>query len=209
MLLVLGGCSGDDSSTDEGDHDVAACRELLGAAGVDWVKDNTASETGIAPGSDDLKSAKSLFEAHAKSWDPSSEGIPVFNNSELCRVVKQPNSTGNSLSIRYGASVTAFDHPFGGDQIVTPVNTDVKLVYGKKSPGELGYFVYIRCQVKGAPAGQMNEVPLEGVMTDTLTNADGADEHLTYLLHSAQKVIAEFQCENNPQVPAEVPAGTE
>lgn len=207
LLLGVGGCTADEP-TKQSEHDVAACQELLGATGVDWVKSNTDAETGVAPGSDDLESAKSLFEAQAKSWDPSSEEVPVFANSELCRVVKKSNSAGVSLSIRYGASVTAFDHPFDEDQIVIEVNPDVKLVYAKESPGKLGYFVYIKCQVKGAPANQNNEVPLEGVLTDTLTNTDNIGDHLKHLLHSARTVLKVFECQNNPQVPASMPDHT-
>src|SRR3712207_8571144 len=56
-------------------------------------------------------------------------------------------------------------------------NSDVKLVHGKGSSGKRKYFVYVRCQVEGASADQKDEVPLEGVLTDTLTSSGSADEH--------------------------------
>lgn len=204
LLMGVGACTADDT-TDQSDHKETACEELLGSSGVDWVKDNTEAETGVAPGSDDLESAKSLFATQAKSWDPSSEKVPLFSSSELCRVVKRSNSAGASLSIRFGASVIPFDHPFEEDQIETTVNSDVKLVHEKDTRGRKRYFVYVKCQVEGAPANQKNEVPLEGVMTDTLTNSRSADDHLNYLLHSARTAIKSFDCQNSPAVPATMP----
>lgn len=204
LLMSVGACTADDA-TDQDNHKETACEELLGASGVDWVKDNTEAETGVAPESDDLESAKSLFATQAKSWDPSSDKVPLFSSSELCQVAKRSNSAGASLSIRFGASVIPFDHPFEQDQIETTVNPDVKLVYEKDTRERKRYFVYVKCQVEGAPANQKNEVPLEGVMTDTLTSSHSADDHLNYLLHSARKVVKSFDCQNSPLVPETVP----
>ncbi|MFF0889105.1 hypothetical protein ACFY3O_25820 [Streptomyces sp. NPDC001046] len=92
---------------------------------------------------------------------------------------------------------------------MTLINSDVKLVHGKGSSGKRKYFVYVRCQVEGASADQKDEVPLEGVLTDTLTSSGSADEHLKYLLRSASEVLPAFQCQNNPHVPTTVPPRTE
>ncbi|BFO15825.1 hypothetical protein SHKM778_22130 [Streptomyces sp. KM77-8] len=213
LLLGAGACTAE-GSTKQKDDEATACKELLGTSGVDWVKSNTEAETGVSSTSDDLESAKSLFREQAKNWVPSSTKVPLFTNSELCRVVQKSDPSTASLSIRYGASVTPFDHPFDKksttvpDQTVTPVNADVKLVYGKDSREKQRYYVYVRCQVPGAPAGQANEVPLEGVMTDTLTKSDSVDDHLNYLLHSTRMVLKEFECQNNPHVPESAPAHT-
>ncbi|MEU4883418.1 hypothetical protein AB0G19_23575 [Streptomyces althioticus] len=205
LLLALPGCA--DSGPAESDDDVAACKKLLGAAGVDWVKRNSESETGVMPGFEDLNSAKGLFEKQAISWDSRSADIPSYVGSELCRIVERAGTADRSLTIRYGASILPFGHTFGDDWVVKDLNVDVKLVYGKEAAGRTRYTVHIRCQVKGAAAGQKDEVPLEGVMVDTLTNADSVDEHSMYLLHSARTVLKTFECLNDPQVPTDLADG--
>ncbi|GAA3193214.1 hypothetical protein GCM10010451_49070 [Streptomyces virens] len=209
VLLGAGACSTDNDSKQETATE-STCEKLLGEAGVEWVKNNTVGETGVSPDSDTLESAKSLFHKQARSWKPSTEEVPTFSNSELCQVVKTGSPSGESLSIRYGASVVPFDHPFDQDspsipaRTVTPINTDVKLVHGKDSKEKSKYYVYVRCQVEGASTAQRDEVPLEGVMTDSLTEKEAVDAHLKYLLQSARAVTRGFQCQNAPKVPLSI-----
>ncbi|MGW0142648.1 hypothetical protein [Streptomyces calvus] len=210
VLFGAGACSTDNDGKQETARE-STCEKLLGKSGVEWVKNNTAGETGVSADSDTLENARSLFHKQARSWASSTEEVPNFSNSELCRVVKTQSSSGASLSIRYGASVVPFDHPFDQDmpfapaRTVTPVNTDVKLVHGKDSKGKSKYYVYVRCQVEGALPAQKDEVPLEGSMTDSLTEKESADAHLKHLLHSARAVVRVFQCQNTPKVPTSKP----
>jgi hypothetical protein len=89
---------------------------------------------------------------------------------------------------------------------VTEVNSDVRLVHGKDADGATRYRVYVRCKIAGTPAQQESEVPIEGLMTDTLTGDTDARVHLTRLLHSAKVVADAFDCVNKPVVPEEPPA---
>lgn len=213
LLLGTGSCtSGDGDGKETTADEPSTCEQLLGAAGVEWVKNSAKEKTGVASDSEDLKSARSLFYGYAKAWDPKSTQIPTFSNSELCRVVKTSGATTNkNLSIYYGASIVPFDFSVDekagaqGTKTATPVNADVKLVHAKRKNGSGKYYIYVKCRISGAPAGQENEVPIEGVMHDTLTGDTDARVHMKYLLHSAGVVARSFDCQNNPKVPAEPP----
>ncbi|GGP66801.1 hypothetical protein GCM10010247_44550 [Streptomyces calvus] len=113
-MFGAGACSTDNDGKQETVRE-STCEKLLGEAGVEWVRKNTVGETGVSPDSDALESAKSLFHKQARSSKPSTEEVPTFSNSELCQVVKTGAPSGESLSIRYGASVVPFDHPFDPD----------------------------------------------------------------------------------------------
>jgi len=214
LLLGTGGCTSSDGDGGETAADEqSTCEQLLGASGVDWVKDSVQEKTGVASDSEDLKSARSLFYGYAKAWDSKSSQAPTFTNSELCRVVKTAGATTNkNLSVYFGASIVPFD--FSADEgsgasgtgTATPVNADVKLVHEKGRNGSGKYYVYVKCQVSGAPAGQEDEVPIEGVMHDTLTGDTDVRVHMKYLLHSAGVVARSFDCQNNPTVPSDPPA---
>lgn len=212
LLLGSAACSsGDTKDAETGEATRTACEDLLGTAGEKWVKDNSARETGLVDVSA-LKTAKADFYDDAKSWDPNSKAIPSFMPSEVCRVVVRDQKPHTSrLSISYGASVFPFDSPFGeksdvnDEETLVPVNSDVKLVV-RKNDGVYDYSVYVKCRVPGTPAAQETGVPLEGSMTDTLTGDKATKPHLQYLLHSAGVVAKAFACQNNPTVPASVPA---
>ncbi|GAA5705934.1 hypothetical protein [Streptomyces avermitilis] len=212
LLLGSGGCaSGDEKEPASSER--ATCEELLGKAGVKWLKNSTTGKLNVTNG-DDLKSAKSLFYKQARAWDPKSEEIPNFANSRMCGVVKAAKETSRGvLSIYYGPSVVPFDFPFGEEsdtsdpRTVTPVNANVKLVHEEGERGAATYYVYIKCRVPGAPKGQDNVVPIEGRMKDTLTGDTGTRVHLERLLYSAHAVAQAFECKNKPTVPTELPAG--
>jgi len=210
LLLGTGSCtSGDGDGKQTTADEQSACEQLLGASGVDWVKNSTKAKTGVATDSETLQSARSLFYTYAKAWDLKISEIPMFTNSELCRVLKTVGASSNkNLSIYYGASIVPFAEKPGvsGTQTVTPVNTDVKLVHKTARNGNAKYYVYIKCRVSGAPAGQEDEAPIEGVMHDTLTGDTDVRVHMKYLLHSAGVVARSFDCQNNPTVPSDPPA---
>ncbi|MEU0073191.1 hypothetical protein ABZ027_27110 [Streptomyces sp. NPDC006332] len=213
LLLGAGSCTsgngdGDEDGTEATAGEQTTCEQLLGASGVDWVKNSTKDKTGVATDSETLKSARSLFYSYAKAWSPKSSEIPMFTNSELCRVLKTAGASGNkNLSIHYGASIVPFHEKSGASEAgtATAVNADVKLVHKTARNGTAKYYVYIKCRVSGAPEGQENEVPIEGVMNDTLTGDTDTRTHMKYLLHSAGVVARSFDCKNNPTVPADPP----
>ena len=206
-LLLLGSaaCSADGTKdTGTGDRTRETCQDLLGTAGVKWVKDSSARQTGLVDVKD-LKTAKAAFYDDARSWDPSSKAVSSYLPTELCRIVVQDQKPHTSrLSISYGASVFPFGSPFGEETLVS-VNSDVKLVV-RKNNGSYDYSVYVKCRVPGAPAAQETGVPLAGSMTDTLTGDAGTGPHLRYLLNSARVTAKAFACRNNPTLPTELPA---
>jgi hypothetical protein len=187
--------------------DASACDAVLGDAGVAWLKDLTGGAARPEAG-DDLDKARSLFHRQVKAWGPDDSGARTFLRADLCRV------TGGAgrFEVRYGPSYFPFDEPFdkasdvSPAQTVTEVNSDVRLVHGKDADGATRYRVYVRCKIAGTPAQQESEVPIEGLMTDTLTGDTDARVHLTRLLHSAKVVADAFDCVNKPVVPEEPPA---
>jgi hypothetical protein len=218
VLLGAGACTADeDTKKDRTEKDTTAapddstCNELLGDAGLKWLEDRTGGKARLKV-PDDLKSARALFYRQVENWGPNDTGVRTFQRADVCLARTDVADTAKELEIRYGPSYFPFDTPFdevstaGEKAIETPVNSDVKLVHGKDTDGTLRYRVYVKCKIPGTPAKQENEIPIEGLMADTLTGDTGARVHLTHLLYSAKVVADSFDCENKPVVPAEPPA---
>ncbi|WP_189891120.1 hypothetical protein [Streptomyces xantholiticus] len=211
VLLGAGACTADEDGNKEDPPPAtavgSACDALLGDAGMAWLKDRTGGESRPEAG-DDLKKARSLFHRQVENWGPDESGARTFLRADLCR------TTGGAgrFEVRYGPSYFPFDEPFdkasdvSPAQTVTEVNSDVRLVHGEDADGATRYRVYVRCKIAGTPAQQESEVPIEGLMTDTLTGDTDARVHLTHLLHSAKVVADAFECVNKPVVPGEPPA---
>jgi hypothetical protein len=211
VLLGAGACTaGEDGGKEDpppATADASACDALLGDAGTAWLKDRSGGTSRPEPG-DDLEKARSLFHRQVGNWGPADGGARTFLRADLCR------ATGGAglFELRYGPSYFPFDQRFdkasdvSPAQTVTEVNSDVRLVHGKDADGATRYRVYVRCKIAGTPAQQESEVPIEGLMTDTLTGDTDARAHLTHLLHSAKVVADAFDCENKPVVPEDPPA---
>ena len=213
VLFGAGACTGGEDGTKEDPPPAAAdgsvCDALLGDAGMAWLKDRTGGTFRPEAG-DDLKKARSLFYRQVENWDAGDSGARTFLRADLCRATGAGG--GKQFEVRYGPSYFPFDAPFeeasdvSPAQTVTEVDPDVKLVHGKDADGATRYRVYVRCKIAGTPAQQESEVPIEGLMTDTLTGDTDARVHLTHLLHSAKVVADGFGCENKPVVPGQPPA---
>jgi hypothetical protein len=210
LLLALTGCS---SSGNEEKTNPAAetCRTLLGKTGEKWAKGSTEQETGVREDVADLASAKGKFYEYAKKWRPADKGtVPDAWDSEVCHVsIREQKPHKSYLSLRFGASLSPFDAPFGQEkktdrsETLIPVNSDVKLVT-MPSLSSTVYYVYVKCKVPGTASGQEIGMPLEGSMKDTLTGSGNA-EHLKRLLYSAGVVAKKFDCQNHPVIPATPP----
>lgn len=210
VLLGAGACTaGEDDNAEDpptATTGASACDALLGD-GTAWLKERTGGKARPEAG-DDLAKARSLFHRQVENWGPDDSGARTFLRADLCR------ATGGAglFEVRYGPSYFPFDEPFdkasdvSPAQTVTELNPDVRLVHGEDADGATRYRVYVRCKIAGAPAQQESEVPIEGLMTDTLTGDTDTRVHLTHLLHSAKVVAAAFDCANKPVVPEEPPA---
>lgn len=217
LLLGAGACTADKDQAkgkekvEDAAPDDSTCNELLGNAGLKWLKDHTGGKARLKV-PDDLKSARALFYRQVENWDPEKTGVRIFQRADVCLARTNVADERRELEIRFGPSYFTFDTRFDdvsstGDKTVeTLVNSDVKLVHGKDNEGVVRYRVYVKCKIPGTPAKQENEIPIEGLMADTLTGDTGARVHLTRLLHSAKVVADSFDCENKPVVPAEPPA---
>lgn len=211
LLLVASACtneSGDSTAAKE-----STCKELLGDAGLKWLEDRTRGPgKARLKSTDDLKTARSLFYKQVESWDRDSTGIPSFVTADVCKARTEVADSGKQLKILYGPSLFPFDFPFDENSevsampTVTPVNSAVKLVHGKDGDGTVSYRVYVKCKIPGTSAKQENEVPIEGELADTLTGDTSARVHFTHLLHSAQVMADNLDCQNKPTIPAEPPA---
>ncbi|WP_328725474.1 hypothetical protein [Streptomyces sp. NBC_00259] len=220
VLLGVGACTSDKGkdAAAEATPDDSTCKQLLGDAGLKWLKERTGDKAGLKVESD-LKTARSLFHQQienfyrkAKEPGPKDPLANWFQKAEVCESKKDFTKRGKELEILYGPAATAFDHNVnrasnGGFKIAeTPVNSDVKLVDMTDPGGKISYTLQVKCKIPGTPAEQANEIPLEGQMLDTLTGETSARIHYTHLLHSAKVVANTFGCENKPAVPTEPPA---
>ncbi|MFR9797771.1 hypothetical protein ACL02U_17970 [Streptomyces sp. MS06] len=209
LLFTAAGCGSGDGKNAE-DRAERTCRTLLGEDGVAWAETHSPQEAGPEQ-AEDVASAKDRFYRDARSWTADAEQAPPRSDTEVCRIgMRAANPYKRRLSLSYGASTFPFDFPFGEKvsegvpQVVFPVSSDVKLV-ARQLNGFTAYFVYVKCLVPGAPAGQENGAPLQGALTDSLVNNAGLREYLTYLLRSAGTVAKQFGCRNRPVVPATLP----
>ncbi|MFG3112578.1 hypothetical protein [Streptomyces tendae] len=189
----------------------SACEKLLGQSGIEWLKHNQGQEIDSSK-SADLKDAKQSFYRDAREWKTGNDKTPTFLSTEVCRFSTHDKSAEQkAFSLSYGASMLPFDYPFNKEEdiyssvSVVSMNSDVKLVT-RDNDGTLEYSVYVKCQVPDASPGQEQGVPIEGTLRDTLTGDSDTNTHLTHLLHSARTVVKDFNCKNEPSVPAQLPS---
>ena len=216
LLLGASACTtdkGGKEATNDAVADDSTCNELLGEAGLKWLKERTGGPGKVQlKNTDDLKKARSLFYQQVENWGPEDSGVPTFLDADVCRVRTDVENHKKELAFRYGPSGLPFGFPFDKAstvrpaQTVTAVNSAVKLVHGKDRDGGVSYRVYVKCKIPGTPAKQENDIPIEGQLTDTLTGDTSARVHLTHLLHSAKVMADNLDCQNQPVVPAEPPA---
>ncbi|MFI1940569.1 hypothetical protein ACH44C_25885 [Streptomyces purpureus] len=220
VLLCASACTSDKGKNTNADAapDDSTCNELLGDAGLKWLKEHTGDKARLKV-EHDLKTARSAFHQQienyyrkAKKQGPKDPLAHMFQKAYVCTSKTDFTKRGTELEIQYGPAATAFDHDLshpsrGGFKLVeTPVNSDVKLVHMTDPGGTISYILHVKCKISGTPAEQANEIPLEGMMIDTLTDETSSRIHYTHLLHSAKVVADTFGCENKPVVPAEPPA---
>ncbi|MEU6706254.1 hypothetical protein [Streptomyces wuyuanensis] len=220
VLLCVGACTSDKGKNTDADAapDDSTCRELLGDAGLKWLEERTGDKARLKV-EDDLNSARSLFRRQiqnfyrkAKQQSPEDPLARLFQKADVCESKKDSTKRGKEFEIQYGPAATTFDRDLGDSSdggftyIETPVNSDVKLIRMTNPWGTISYTVNIKCKIPGTPAEQANEIPLEGLMLDSLTGETSTRVHYTHLLHSAKVVADAFGCENKPVVPATPPA---
>ncbi|HET6357242.1 hypothetical protein [Streptomyces sp.] len=214
LLLGASACTtdkGGKEATDDAVAEDSTCNELLGEAGLKWLKERMGGKARLKV-IDDLERARALFYRQVVNWGPEDTGARTFQRADVCLARTDVTDSRKQLEIRYGPSYFTFDAPFdkaseaSPAQTVTRVNSAVKLVHGKDRDGIVRSRVYVKCKIPGTPAKQENDIPIEGQLTDTLTGDTGARVHLTHLLHSAKVMADTLDCQNKPDVPAEPPA---
>ncbi|MFD7280087.1 hypothetical protein ACFV80_24310 [Streptomyces sp. NPDC059862] len=204
LVLTATSCT-----TEESPSTAAAdgCEEALGDSGVKWVE----SHADIAGGGDLDRGGVDLKEARAQHYKQMDSGdSDGFHwSSEICKMTTFDAGKSKELRLEFGPSSLPFDFDAKGTQkgVVTPVNSDVKLHRVDDYKGIVHYSVYVKCKIPGASPKQETETPLAGVMTDTLTSGTSARDHMKYLLHSARAMADALDCQNEPKIPAEPPAG--
>ncbi|MEC4019178.1 hypothetical protein [Streptomyces sp. H27-D2] len=216
LILGTGACSENTKDADEKSDkaDDWICKELLGTSGLEWLTERSKPDVPRFKSTDDPTEARSQFRKQIEHWDPASTGIPMFTESDACRVRTDIHDQNTQLSITYGPSLFPFDSPFGAKTVfgdtptLTQINSDVKLVHGVESDKSAYYRVYVVCRISGAPAKQENEVPLEGELIDTLTGDTNARVHFTRLLHSTKVITDGLDCKNEPDIPTVPPNAT-
>ncbi|MFE2035887.1 hypothetical protein ACFXBB_22035 [Streptomyces scopuliridis] len=212
ISLLLGASACTERTKESAAPDQSACEELLGDAGLKWLESRTGGPGKVhTKSTDGLDKARSLFYTTAEKWDTDGTTAISFPSADVCEARVDTANPERQLSFRYGPS-TLFDFPFRkasstGERTTVPVNSDVVMTYNRPNhEGAVSYRIFVTCKIPGTSAGQENEIPLTGELTDTLTGETSTRVHLTRLLHSARVMAKTFDCQNNPVVPAEPPA---
>jgi hypothetical protein len=214
LLLGAGGCTSEDDGDDRATAERETCEKLLGDEGLKWIESRTEKDRLKMTGPASLTENRADFRRQVLEAPKEYEPLR-FNSSSACVAKRATSKYGDkSLSISYGPSEFPFNYDFGRSprddrdtkRTAISVGPDVKLTYWKHHLlGQMQYYVYVRCGVPGSPGSQLNEVPLEGHMTDQLTTDPSTRTHLQHLLHSAKVMADAFNCTNRPKIPSIVP----
>ncbi|MFC9456410.1 hypothetical protein [Streptomyces sp. NPDC056983] len=201
MALVVTACT--DGGKEAGSPR-SACGEALGTAGVAWFERKAGKlEVDADNSSTDLKEARSEYYKQMNPYDPDAQNWAA----EICDVRRYVSGRERVFTLVYGPSSVPFNSDSGEeDGTMTSLNSDVKLHQRQDVHGKVEYGVYVRCKVSGTPPQQLDETPLAGVMTDTLTGDTSAREHMKHLLHSTQVMARALACQNKPAIPSEPPS---
>lgn len=205
MLLGVGACS-PGTSSESTDDNAATCEDMLGNAGIDWLKERTGPDRLRMESDVDLAEARSLFYSQMRNWDPKNTKYFPFAHADMC-LAKRKGVGEEFFTLRYTRSRGPLSRVTVQEGFTkTPVNADVALTHGNMpTVGDI-YTVYIRCQIPGAPAEQKERLPVTGEIIDTLTGDTNARVHFTHLLHSAKVMADNLDCQNKPTIPAQPPA---
>ncbi|MER5480840.1 hypothetical protein ABT026_28265 [Streptomyces sp. NPDC002734] len=217
LLAALTGCDGSgNGGATTPRKALSACETLIGREGVKWAE--AAASVPVEEFTKDrldLAKAERWYQSSAYAWDPSkAEKMHLSIDPPLCEIGPVGAKVGaRSVEISYGGSISGFDNLTSGSEHlgkgvqVISVNQDVRLVLWTERNGETQRSVHVRCKVPQTPKGQEDGMPLQGMMSDSLTNDRDDKNRLTYLLRSAHVVVEAFDCENHPTVPTELPDG--
>ncbi|MFD9904988.1 hypothetical protein [Streptomyces sp. NPDC059063] len=210
-LLAAGGCTSGDGKQDRTRRESQACTKLLGKEGMAWLKEHTTVPKLNPNTSETIAHARSKFRKQVPDWKPEETDIIRHTaRSVMCDARNPKRGAAAEFTLAYSAAALPFDEFPGPNTMWTSVSLgpDAKLVYRKSRYLDLRkYYVYVRCGVPGASASQLNDVTLEGGMTDLLTDdLNSYRTHLQLLLHSAKVMADAFKCTNKPQIPANLPS---
>ncbi|WP_166026347.1 hypothetical protein [Streptomyces chilikensis] len=217
LVVAVTGCDGSgDGSVVAPRKALSACETLIGREGVEWAE--AAAPVPVeesTQGRLDLAKAERWYQSSAYAWDPSkADKTHMSIDPPVCEIGPVGAKVeARSVEISYGGSISGFDKlESGSEQLgegvrVISVNQDVRLVLWTGTRDETLRSVHVRCKVPQTPEGQEDGMPLQGMMSDSLTNDRDDKNRLTYLLRSAHVVVEAFDCENHPTVPTQLPDG--
>ncbi|MBT2506956.1 hypothetical protein J7I98_13860 [Streptomyces sp. ISL-98] len=211
-LLSVSACSSerDGDKPGAGAAEESACSEVLGVAGMDWLRDGAGAGKLRMKSDNDLKQAREIFY-ELQDWEPKDSADPfdsiLFSGAYVCGVSKEGGGFGENFTVRYEHSVFPFDRISAGEGGTrTPVNSDVTLTLRKGDDGIPSYYVYFKCAIPGARKEQKERVPVLATMRDALTGDGRVRVHFQHLLHSAKVMAKSLDCQNKPVIPTEPPA---
>ncbi|MFD0416885.1 hypothetical protein [Streptomyces sp. NPDC127108] len=159
--------------------------------------------------SETIAHAAEKFHKKVPDWNPNESAFRRTAESKMCYAEAPERGFSAQFALAYRAAARPFEEIATHDSFISvDLGPDAKLVYQKnRYVDQRSYNIYIRCGVRGAPASQLNDVLLEGSMTDLLTDdLSSYRPHLQHLLHSAKVMADGFKCTNNPQIPTALPS---
>ncbi|HET6861309.1 MAG TPA: hypothetical protein VFH94_29940 [Streptomyces sp.] len=211
-LLAISACS----SEGEPSHDTAAvsasaCTEVLGSAGVGWLKTRVGSDQLVMSKTDSKEQARDLINKQMRGWEPKDSADPYdplrFADSRICMAREKGAASERYFSVRYDASQFPFSEIPGAEgEASAPGTSDVKFAARNDRGHPTAYTVYFKCAIPGARPEQKDQLPITAIMTDSLTGNQDAGIHFRHLLHSVQVMARTLDCQNKPDIPAEAPS---
>ncbi|WP_434597299.1 hypothetical protein [Streptomyces sp. A5-4] len=213
ILLTVSACSSGEAKSDP--ESVTAesrtCEEVLGDAGVDWLKDKAGSDRLLMRETNDQQQARALIYKQMRSWEPKDSADTYdpysFTDAHVCGAGKKDDESGAKFNLRYDASQYPFSEIPGDEgKAPAPGNADVKFAVRQDRGSSTAYTVYFKCAIPGARPEQEEQLPIAAIMTDTLTGDRDSGVHFRHLLHSVQVMARTLDCQNKPDIPTEPPS---
>ncbi|WJV47793.1 hypothetical protein [Streptomyces flavofungini] len=208
-LLTMAGCTSSDEKPDRTLDESRPCEKLLGREGKAWLKEHNAVSKVHPKTSEKISYARAEFRRLATTEKHYLVDEQSISGSSMCRAWDPERGVGYDLMLDYSAIKQPFDkYPdVDGSLSSATLGRDVKIAYREsRHLDKRRYFINVRCGIPGASASQLNDITLEGWMSDALTNNSSYHAHFELLLHSAKVMTDAFKCTNNPQIPTTLPS---
>lgn len=191
------------TSCSDAENKANICEETVGKKGVDWIKKGTEGATTPDHTDSSIKQIQKWYGEAAQSWGPDepNAGGP---KSQVCKFFHKSDSRAY-FYLSVGAANGNYSYPPAAmlkkGEYVTEINSNAKLTLQILIGGNYDYRLIVKCKIAGSEPGQLEGLPFNAYIHDSLTDSTSHRERFTLLLAATQKALKGMGCQNNPVIP--------